>query len=103
MPKEPVLDLHPGTITAVVTLAAVLTPDGFPVTGNRRCGDRRSGHICGFASRYWAGVASRAEHAGHGHPLHGAHCGLHGNAVRADRPEGVLAHLEPGLAGAAAN
>jgi hypothetical protein len=35
-------------------------------------------------------VASREEHAGHSHPLHGAYRGVHGNAIRAGWSEGVL-------------
>jgi hypothetical protein len=73
----------------------------FPRDSNRRRADWCSGHVRGFASCHRAGVASWQEHAGHGHPLHGAHCGLHGHAVRTDRSEGVLAHLESSLAGAA--
>ena len=82
----------PGTITAVGVGGGPYAR-WFSRDSNHRRADRRSGHIRGFASCHRAGLASWQEHAGHGYPLHGAHCSIHGNAVRADRPEGVLAHL----------
>ena len=83
----------PGTITAVVTLAAVHTPDSLPITAIAAAVIGAAVTFAALLLAIQIGVASRPKHAGHSHPLHGAHRGIHGNAVRADRPEGVLAHL----------
>ena len=42
----------PGTITAVVTLAAVHTPNGWPLTAIVAGGNRRDRNIRGFTSRH---------------------------------------------------
>jgi MarC family integral membrane protein len=45
------------------------------LSGDRTCRscDRRRGYARGLASCDWGRIASRPRHAGHGHPLHGAH------------------------------
>jgi multiple antibiotic resistance protein len=83
----------PGTITAVVTMAAVHTPDRLPLTAIAARSDRRRSNVRRLASCHSDGGASWAEHTGHSHPLYGAYCGVYGNAVRTGGPEGVLAHL----------
>ena len=86
----------PGTITAVVTLAAVHTPDGFPRDCDGRSCGRRSSHIRCFASFYQDAVASWWKHAERGHSLHGPHCGIDGNAVCTDGFEGLSPALVVG-------
>ena len=79
----------PGTITAIVTLAAVHTPDGLPVTAIIAAivGAELRLPLCFSPSGLdRASVAARRPWS----PFHGAHCGIHGDAVRADRVEGVL-------------
>jgi multiple antibiotic resistance protein len=79
----------PGTITAVVTLAAVHTHDGLPMTAI-------------IAAVVGAGVTFVAltlavrlgprlgRHASDGHTLYGAYRSINGNAVRAGRPKGIF-------------
>ena len=86
----------PGTITAIVTLAAVHTPEGLPVTAIVAAVVGAAVTYSVFASRNWGRITSQRRHAGDCHPLHGAHCGVHGNAVRADGIEGVLEPIGPG-------
>jgi hypothetical protein len=73
-----------GTITAVVTLAAVHTPDVTAIVAA----------LIGAGVTFGALVlAIKSGHPGDRYPLHGAHRGLDGNAIRIGRPEGVLSHL----------
>ena len=86
----------PGTITAVVTLAAVHTPDSFPLTAIVAA---VIGAVVTFAALLLAvglEFPCRSRHAGHDYPFHGAHRGVYGHAVRADRVKGVLESLVGG-------
>ena len=82
----------PGTITAVVTLAAVHTPDALPVTAVVAAvvGSVVTFAVCFLLLAWGRGLAG---HAGHGHSLYGAHCGVDGDAVCADGVESFLHHL----------
>jgi hypothetical protein len=83
----------PGTITAVVILAAVHTPDGSPVTAIVAA-------VIGAAVTLAAlllaiGIGSHPSRSTQALvTLHGAHCGVYENAVRADGIEGVLEYLD---------
>jgi small neutral amino acid transporter SnatA (MarC family) len=83
----------PGTITAVVTLAAVHTPDGLPMTA-------MIASVIGVGVTFGAlllaigvGSSHRPRVAGRGHSLYGVDCSVHGTAVRVDRLEGVFRFL----------
>jgi MarC family integral membrane protein len=79
--------------------------DGAATPGDRNCrrSDRRRSYLRGFASCYHDGVASWSQHASDGHPFHGSDCSVYGNAVRADRVEGVLEPLVSGSISAPVN
>ncbi len=86
----------PGTITAVVTLAAVHTPDGFPVTAMVAA-------VVGAAVTFAVLLLfiRMPSHPGgsmqsRGHSLHGPHCGIDGNAVCTDGFEGLSPALVVG-------
>ena len=81
--------VDPGTITAIVTLAAVHTPDGLPVTAIIAA---IVGAGVTFAALLFAIGVGRVSkrHPDRSHPFHGADCSIHGYAVRAERVEGVL-------------
>ena len=78
----------PGTITAVVTLAAVHTPDGLPMTAIIAA-------VVGAGVTFLALILAVrldlvwARHAIHSHTLYGAHRCVNGNAVRAGGPKGI--------------
>ena len=75
----------PGTITAVVTLAARWFAD---IGDHRRC--RWHGcNICRLDPRCTAWTSSRSRHASDSHTLYGTHRIINGNAVRAGRPKGI--------------
>jgi len=79
----------PGTITAVVTLAAVHTPwvadDG---DHRRRCWHRR--YVCRVDTGCPAWASFRPRHASDDHTLHGTHRGVDGNAVCVSQPKGIV-------------
>ena len=79
----------PGTITAVVTLAAVHTPDGADDGAHRRS-RRHSRNICRIDPRRSPWTPSRSGHASDRHTLYGSYRIIDGNAVRAGQPEGLV-------------
>src|SRR5262245_32754184 len=96
----------PNVSSPTMTMAALANANGFRANRSHKylglvrcsiaaitmaasagCGIRGSASCCGH------GVACWSQHAGHGHPLHGTHRSIHGDAVRPDRVESVLGHL----------
>ena len=63
----------PGTITVVVTLAAVRMPDRLPITAIVAAVMGAGKTLAALLLAIQSGIASQPEHAGHSHPLHGAH------------------------------
>lgn len=84
----------PGTITAVVTLAAVHTPDGLPLSALAASAVGAGVTLVRrLAACQSVGITYQPEHAGHSHAIYGAHCDGHGHAIRADRIQGVYAFV----------
>ena len=79
----------PGTITAVVTLAAVHTPDGLPMTAIIAAVVGAGVTLVALTLAVRLGPSSGPRHASDSHTLHGAHRSVNGNAVRAGRPKGI--------------
>ena len=80
----------PGPITAVVTLAAFHTPDGFPMTAIIAVVVGTAVTFVAFDPRCSAWTSSRPRDADDSHTLYGAHSIINGNAIRVGRPQGFF-------------